>query len=289
MLGRGCNEYSFQGILRFGIFTEQRYLCPLMLYNTTITGRVAHGVTYAKMVIYYNEDNKMFKDALDSICIDIAKHDLATQGFYQVPGHLAISDGKDAIAEINRACNERNDLDINYGGSEHRIWHANEYLDTAEAFRMFSNAIIPKLEGAAQPAKNILAIRNKPLNKENMALRKGRWHLDSFKRQYKVFVFLQDVNENDGPFELIPRTQQTFVKVKHALPGHYFHMRDFFLRNGKRGYQNVSDSFIEDVKKTYPSQIFTVQAGAIVIADTSALHRAHPVRGGERYALTSYH
>lgn len=231
----------------------------------------------------------MFKAALDSISIDTAKKDLATKGVYEVPVRLAVSDGKKAIADIDRVCNERSDLEVNYGESEHRIWHANKYLSAAEAFRKFSNAVIPELGGIQQPAKNILAIRNKPLRVCGEELRKGRWHLDSFKRQYKIFVFLQDVNDSDGPLELIPRTQQATVKVKHAYRGRYFYLKDFVLRTGKRGYQHVSDSFVEDVKKNYPSQLFTVPAGTILIADTSALHRAHPVCGGERYAFTSYH
>lgn len=231
----------------------------------------------------------MFAEALENIDLDVIKKDLATQGFHTVPTKLGGSALRETVAQIDEICASRDDLEVNYGGSEHRIWHAHKHIAAAESFRQFSDAIVPKLGDGINPAKNILAIRNKPLSDGKNELRKGRWHLDSFRGQYKIFVFLQDVGPNDGPFEFVAQTQKPSVKFKHAIQGRYFRMKDLILRTGKRGYQHVSDGFVEHVERNYPSQLFTVPAGTILIANTSALHRAHPVNGGERYAFTSYH
>jgi hypothetical protein len=196
---------------------------------------------------------------------------------------------KEIVRQIDEICDTSDDLEVNYGGSEHRIWKAHERFDAAKAFNEFSDELIPSLDRNIKKASNILAIRNRALNDRTGALRAGRWHLDSFRKQLKIFVFMQDVTNSDGPFELIPRTQNISAKVKHMIPGRYFSLNDILRREDKRGYQHIDDEFIERVEETYPPTLFTVPAGTILIADTSAIHRAHPVNGGERYALTSYH
>lgn len=231
----------------------------------------------------------MFQKALSAVNIDQINKDLNTTGFHTLDVRLSPDALKDIIQQMDDICAEKDDLEVNYGGSEHRLWHAHKFMPAAEEFRQFSNAIIPKLEGGMPEAHNILSIRNKPLDEDKGELRKGRWHLDSFNKQLKIFVFLQDVGPNDGPFELIPRTQKMPTKIKHAIQAKYFRIKDFVQKTGKRGYQHIDDGFITYVERSYPTQIFTVPAGTILVADTSAIHRAHPVNGGERYAFTSYH
>lgn len=231
----------------------------------------------------------MFDEILNHIDFDKVNCDLNAQGFHTVDVQLSSNFLREVVYQIDNICASRDDLEVNYGGSEHRLWHANKFIPAAEEFRHFSNAIIPRLEGGMPTSHNILAIRNKPLSAENGELRKGRWHLDSFNKQLKIFVFMRDVGPNDGPFELIPRTQKMPIKIKHAVQAKYFRIKDFVDRTGKRGYQNIDDGFIDYVERSYPTKVFTVPAGTILVADTSAIHRAHPVNGGERYAFTSYH
>lgn len=231
----------------------------------------------------------MFEAVFSSINVDQVNKSLRIKGFHVFDVRLSSEYLKDVIQQMDDICSNKDDLEINYGGSEHRLWYANKFMPAAEEFRQFSNAVIPKLEGGMPKAHNVLAIRNKPLGNNKGELRKGRWHLDSFKKQLKIFVLLQDVGPNDGPFELIPQTHKMPTKIKHAIQAKYFRIADFIERTGKRGYQHIDDGFIDYVERSYPTQIFTVPAGTILVADTSAIHRAHPVNGGERYAFTSYH
>jgi hypothetical protein len=231
----------------------------------------------------------MFEDALEAVNLDAINADIEEVGFHELPVRLPAEALAEIVRQIDEVCATNETLEVNYGGSEHRIWQANEQLESAAAFRAFSDEVIPKLHGGMGMARNVLAIRNRPLVDTGGELRKGRWHLDSFRKQLKIFVFMQDVSENDGPFELIPRTQNISTKVKHMIPGHYFSLKDILKRGGTRGYQHIDEEFIERVEANYPPKLFTVPAGTILVADTSAIHRAHPVNGGERYAFTSYH
>lgn len=231
----------------------------------------------------------MFKDALNSTDFDVVNTNLNAHGYHKLDVRLTPNVLKNIIEQMDNICSTKDDLEVNYGGSEHRLWQANKFIPAAEEFREFSNSVMPKLEGDMPEAHNILMIRNKPLDDDKSGLRKGRWHLDSFNKQLKIFVFLQDVGPNDGPFELIPRTQKMSTKLMHAIQAKYFRLKDLIQKTGERGYQHIDDSFIAHVEKSYPTEIFTVPAGTILIADTSAIHRAHPVNGGERYAFTSYH
>ncbi|QXT39388.1 hypothetical protein [Gymnodinialimonas ceratoperidinii] len=231
----------------------------------------------------------MFDDALRSIDPDAARADLEAVGYHQLSVRLPHRALAEVVRQMDDLCASNVELEVNYAGSEHRIWHAETHFSSARAFRAFSDAVILQLDPDMGRARNILAIRNRPLATDSGQLRTGRWHLDSFRKQLKIFVFMQDVGENDGPFELIPRTQNISAKIKHIIPGRYFSLKDIVQRAGTRGYQHIDEGFIAAVEKTYPSKLFTVPAGTILIADTSAIHRAHPVNGGARYAFTSYH
>lgn len=231
----------------------------------------------------------MFENALKAVKLDAINADLEEVGFYELPVRLPATAVAEIVRQMDNVCANHDDLEVNYGGSEHRIWQASEQFESAAAFREFSDEVIPNLDGDMEKARNVLAVRNKPLTDGTGELRKGRWHLDSFRKQLKIFVFMQDVTENDGPFELIPRTQNISAKVKHMIPGRYFSLKDIVKRGGTRGYQHIDEEFIERVEENYPPKLFTVPAGTILVADTSAIHRAHPVNGGERYAFTSYH
>lgn len=231
----------------------------------------------------------MFDNILARIDFTALDAALAEDGYYMLEDRLETGALEEIKAQMDQICATRDDLEVNYGGSEHRLWHAQRHLPAAEAFRVFSDSVIPRVDPKMKPAHTVLAIRNKPLTQQTSALLKGRWHLDSFNKQLKIFVFMRDVSEDDGPFELIPRTHRMPVKIRHALQAQYFRLSDYIKRTGKRGYHKIDEGFIDYVERRYPSQLFTVPAGSILVADTSAIHRAHPVNGGERYAFTSYH
>ena len=63
-------------------------------------------------------------------------------------------------------------------------------------------------------------------------LSSGRWHLDSFNNQIKVFTFLNDVNEENGPFEMIPKTHKKMFKISNVFSAKLLKIQDIIKRNG---------------------------------------------------------
>ena len=148
--------------------------------------------------------------------------------------------------------------------------------------------MLSEVEQTPTAAYDILAIRNRQIDTSATTLVEGRWHLDSFNRQIKVFVFLTDVTEESGPFEMLPGTQAMSFKVKEALKGNMITPSD--LVKGTRSYSKLKEELIQAlVSAGHEKKVFTVPAGTVAMVDTSCVHRARPCAQGHRYALTSYY
>lgn|GEM_PF-5592249 len=96
------------------------------------------------------------------------------------------------------------------------------------------------------------------------------WHLDiDDDRMIKIIIYLNNVGENGGPFEYIPRFLTE--KVINSL-----------------GYTSgfVSDAAIAEIVPSKQWKICTAKAGNIVITDPcNVFHRAKPAKRN-RYSMT---
>ena len=103
----------------------------------------------------------------------------------------------------------------------------------------------------------------------------GGWHRDSFARQIKTFIYLNDVDETNGPFCYVKGSHHLVDKIR------YFSKAD---KNKKTRYTDSKhhETFI---KQAYQ---LTGVSGSILIADTSGRHSGLPVKKGKRLALTQY-
>lgn len=184
-------------------------------------------------------------------------------------------------------------IEINYSGTETRIWSAQKRFTGIKRFFDESNEFASSVLGEDMTAGSVLAIKNNPLPKEDKKNRVGRWHADSFNSQEKVFLFLSDTTEESGPLEFIPNTHKTFFRLRKALePGFFFnHFNMFFKRENLRQYQSIPDSKVQPLfNKGYNAKPVLVKAGTVLFIDTAKLiHRARPCTKGERYALTAYY
>lgn len=178
-------------------------------------------------------------------------------------------------------------VEANYSGSEHRIWDAHNRHPLLRSFWAQCNFFLSCLCRQDIEAFTLLAIRNRTIDKKDEALQVGRWHIDSFRRQYKIFLFLSDVTEASGPFEFIPGTQKMRFKLSMAAQGMYFRAGD--MVSGTRGYSKLKEPLIEKVLMEKPGLPAICNAGTIMVVDTSAIHRARPCFEGTRYALTAYY
>lgn len=230
-----------------------------------------------------------FNSLLDSVNIAAAREALNDQG-WQIIGNIGdevvLKTVKDEIDRMAAAP----DIETHYAGSEHRVWKAHEKSGIIGDFFAFSNGVISRVDDNEQVAYDILAIRNRALANTSSELTQGRWHLDSMRRQLKVFVFLTDVTPESGCFEMIPRSQRLSFKLEHALKGELITLQDVIRNDGNRAYSHLKEQLIERiVARGYETKPFTVPQGTIALVDTSSVHRARPCTSGERYALTSYY
>lgn len=183
-------------------------------------------------------------------------------------------------------------IEINYGGSETRIWSAQKRFRGVKSFFDDSNQLISLISKQEEVAGTILAIKNIPLSDEDQKHTTGRWHADSWSSQKKVFLFLSDTTEKSGPLEFIPNTHKFFFRLRKALePGFFFNHFSIFKKSISRPYSSIADQKIEALfDKGYNVKSVLVKSGTVLVIDTAKLiHRARPCIEGQRYALTAYY
>lgn len=179
-------------------------------------------------------------------------------------------------------------VERNYGDTELRIWDAQKRHALLAGFWEQCNVFMSCLLNADTEAYTLLAIRNRALDPEDLGSRQGRWHIDSLRRQYKIFLFLVDVGDGTGPFEFIPGSHRPAFKAAMLLRGMYLGPGDFV--SGRRRYAALDDERLERLTRDRRAPMpVTCLAGTVMVADTSAIHRARPCRQGTRYALTAYY
>jgi len=107
----------------------------------------------------------------------------------------------------------------------------------------------------------------------------GPWHRDSYFRQFKSIIYLNDVDENNGPFQLITDSHIPKIKIEDKKKFKLDEMQALFN-------QNIVDKILND----NPDRLKTVtgKAGTLLLVDTSIIHRGMPLKSGTRYALTNY-
>lgn len=104
----------------------------------------------------------------------------------------------------------------------------------------------------------------------------GGWHRDWFFHELKALLYLNDVDDTKGPFELL--------KGSHRLK---WIVKD--IQTGRLSFnQNRLDENISPILKKYPERhvSLTGKKGTLVIFDVTTIHRGAPLKQGCRYAIT---
>lgn len=107
----------------------------------------------------------------------------------------------------------------------------------------------------------------------------GGWHRDSTHPQFKAMLYLKDVNELNGPLEIIPGTHKFSNQYKLSRKGLLPHDQQWF-----------NESEIHAIESYHGKKItLTGSAGTVILFESSTLHRGRPIEAGERLALTNYY
>jgi ectoine hydroxylase-related dioxygenase (phytanoyl-CoA dioxygenase family) len=216
-----------------------------------------------------------------------AREAVADEGYLLIPGGYDVEACRSIVRLID-TWGDPAQHEINYSGTELRVWDAQSRDPRLAEFTRQSDAFLTAMTGREMRAHTLLAIRNLALAPDDARSTLGRWHLDSFKQQLKIFLFLTDTTEESGPFEFFPRTHRARFKVPRLLEGRYLSVGDMLA--GKRTYSSLDETWIQAlIDQGYAPLPVVCPAGTILVVDSSAVHRARPCRQGSRYALTAYY
>jgi len=107
----------------------------------------------------------------------------------------------------------------------------------------------------------------------------GPWHRDSYFRQFKSLLYLTDVDENHGPFQIISESHDKEHISTDSKTANLESMQCQFDQNT-----------VKQILEKEPERLhsLTAKAGTVVLVDTSCIHRGIPLKEGTRYALTNY-
>lgn len=164
--------------------------------------------------------------------------------------------------------------------SDHRLYFANELDEDFDEFYKNEKirCVLSNYTGTTAPNGMVLAARIEYKN-QNMGSG-GGWHRDSpFTHQFKAICYLNDVDENNGPFE--------YIKKSHLKKNILFAYLKRFL---KPGQYRFNDDEIPPLLSSQELSIKTVmaEAGSIAYVDTKGIHRGKPLNEHVRYAIFCY-
>jgi hypothetical protein len=127
---------------------------------------------------------------------------------------------------------------------------------------------------------NLMTMANRIVSAANNLGSGGGWHKDDVEFQYKAILYLIDVNDNNGPFQLIKHSN----KFK-------FIIKDCLKYKMKINETRLSEKKINEIISMEPERLKTItgSAGTLILVDTSLIHRGRPLVSGLRYALTNYY
>ncbi len=157
-------------------------------------------------------------------------------------------------------------------GVEHVSTHIRQYSNDASLF---------ELANAYTGYRNSLfcTLANKIFYRPEQKLGSGGdWHRDVFMPEIKTILYLSDVGEDNGPFQILAGS--------HVRSRIIEDMKLADLRFLQNRVDNQANLLIEHDPSRFKS--LTGKAGTLLLFDASAIHRGAPLRSGVRYALTNY-
>jgi hypothetical protein len=202
---------------------------------------------------------------------------LQRDGVVAIPDFWTEQECRAAIAEFRRLTERFPDYVLER--SDRRLFGANHASAVIGGF-----AQDPRLVAAAQAfygdihTSCVTLAAHLPSTAGNLGSGEG-WHRDSLRPQFKTILYLTDVDESTGPFQLVEGSHRSLAIVRDNA------------RLGLGARVRLSDDEVRAVvARSYPRGVrtFTGKAGFLILVNTSALHRGKPIERGERFALTNY-
>ena len=163
--------------------------------------------------------------------------------------------------------------------ADSRIFGAEELSENIMKFA--NNELLNKLANAynAVPTSNGFTLAGKIAATGHEYGSGGSWHRDSYFRQFKSLLFLTDVDEENGPFQVVLASHDAKKISSDSKSANLESMQCTF-----------NQETVKKILTDEPERLKTLtgKAGTLVLVDTSTIHRGIPLKNGIRYALTNY-
>ena len=161
--------------------------------------------------------------------------------------------------------------------SDDRLFGAEQF--DSQILNFHSNKIASRLASCVNHTESLPAFTLAGrLSQANSSSGEG-WHRDAFYSQFKAMVYLTDVEETNGPFEIL--------KGSHRL-GNI--LKDMKIAKLDFHQYRLENTHIEALinSRRYTLNPLTGPAGTLIYFDSSAIHRGRPLEQGKRVSLTTY-
>lgn len=162
--------------------------------------------------------------------------------------------------------------------SDNRIFGAQ--IADKKIMEYFNDNFIKKIGEAylGFKIKNAMSMANRVTFSSNNNGSGNGWHKDAYRKQFKSMLYLNNVDKNNGPFQLLKRSNKIFnlIKVVIKLQKTYPDTR-------------FSENEIEKISRSEDVITLDGRRGTLILFDPSLTHRGSPLKSSRRYALTNYY
>lgn len=189
---------------------------------------------------------------------------------------------------INILVNEREGT-----GGDKRLYGIENQSQKAKLFKedKFINSILRKISKKKLKSHYILAGKI-TFNINKIKNSGGGWHKDGDINLYKSMLYLNDVNEKNGPFLIIKHPKEMEPeRIKSNFKKNFLTRLYIFLGKLKKNEPRFKNQVVEKFckKNNFKTHQLTAKRGSVVIFDASLIHRGKNIEKGVRYSLTNYY
>ena len=230
----------------------------------------------------YNNSRKNFyisKEELENKD-DYILRNLKKKGYVVIKNYLSKQKCDEIKDLIDNFINNRPDLIwTDKDKSDFRINGAENISDAIASLELNNFTRMIGSKYLSQDLILFMIMANKTIFKANNEGSGGGWHKDSNADQFKSILYLNDVGESNGPFELLEKSNtdllslQMFIKLKKRFSNTRFSSNEI---------GQISNEQKKDIIK------IKADAGTLIMVNTSMIHRGSPLKKGVRYAITNY-
>lgn len=223
-------------------------------------------------------------------------NDLKNDGFSILEDYYDKDFCESAIKEINNIIFKNQDIvyskKVDGTSGDERIFKIENQSLYANKFKLdaFINSII--IESSRKRISSFFILGGKlKFNKKAINNSGGGWHRDSDNYQFKSMLYLNDVNEKNGPFLFIPKSNRFDFKRRNSFEKKGLLTKILILigkvkKDPPRYSDEEVNSFLQ--QKNIKISEITGKAGTVVLFNSSYIHRGKNIESGERFTLTNY-